>query len=77
MLESAVGVSVCLALSALPNVKYPCDVFPSSRFYRKDLAVPELFLSGPSQMKPPAPDRRRPDPDQLARLTVQRATFAA
>jgi O-succinylbenzoate synthase len=50
MLESAIGASYCLALATLPNMKYPSDLVPSRRFYQKDLAQPELELSGPSRM---------------------------
>ncbi len=50
MLESAVGASHCLALSSLSNIHYPADLFPSNRFYKKDLGQPEIELSGPSQI---------------------------
>lgn len=50
MLESAVGASHCLALATLSNIKYPSDIFASGRFFKKDLAHPELELSGPSQI---------------------------
>lgn len=76
MLESAVGASFCLALATLPNVRYPSDLFPTSRFYHQDLATPELFLSGPSEMKlSDAPGvGATPDPERLRRLTVASAT---
>ena len=41
MLESALGQAPALAMATLPNVKYPSDVFPSSRFYETDLSEPE------------------------------------
>jgi O-succinylbenzoate synthase len=50
MLESAVGASHCIALATLPNILYPSDIFPSHRFYHKDLAHPEIELSGPGQI---------------------------
>lgn len=50
MLESSIGASHCLALATLSNIKYPSDLTPSRKFYEKDLAHPELQLSGPSQM---------------------------
>lgn len=50
MLESAIGQSHNIALATLPNMKYPNDIFPSSRFYVADLGVPEIRLSGPSRM---------------------------
>ena len=50
MLESAVGASHCIALATLPNIHYPSDIFPSYRFYKRDLGQPEIRLSGPSQV---------------------------
>jgi O-succinylbenzoate synthase len=44
MLESAVGARICVALAMLDNFTYPADIFPSSRFYRRDLGVPPLDL---------------------------------
>jgi len=73
MLESAIGVAHCLALATLPGFSYPADIFPSSRFYRRDLGVPEITLSGPSHIR--ALDEPGigtvPDPDALARMTVE------
>jgi O-succinylbenzoate synthase len=72
MLESAVGAAHCLALATLPNFTYPADIFPSSRFYRQDLAEPPIVLSGPSHVR--ALDSpgigTAPHPERLARLTV-------
>ena len=48
MLESAIGASHSLALATLPNICYPSDVFPSRRFYAKDLGQPEIELSAAS-----------------------------
>jgi O-succinylbenzoate synthase len=50
MLESAVGASHCIALATLPNIHYPSDIFPSYRFYKRDLAQPEIRLSGTSRV---------------------------
>lgn len=48
MLESAVGVQICIALAMLDNFTYPADIFPSSRFYTDDLAKPEVqTVKGP------------------------------
>ncbi len=44
MLESAVGVSHCIALASLENFTYPADIFPSERYYREDLADPPIRL---------------------------------
>jgi len=49
MLESAVGASHCVALASLPNIRYPSDIFPTERFYRRDLADPPMRFSAPSQ----------------------------
>jgi O-succinylbenzoate synthase len=49
MLESAIGASHCLALATLPNIQYPSDIFPTSRFYERDLATPPMAHSAPSQ----------------------------
>ena len=77
MLESALGASFCMALATLPNMKYPSDVFPSTRFYRQDLSAPQLELSGPSQMvlsdTPGA--GAEPVPELLAQQTVDRAVI--
>jgi len=40
MLESSVGAGICAALGTLPGFTYPADVFPSSRFYRRDITEP-------------------------------------
>ncbi|MGE3315113.1 MAG: o-succinylbenzoate synthase [Planctomycetaceae bacterium] len=45
MLESATGAAHCIALAMLDNFTYPADIFPSSRFYREDLAETEVELS--------------------------------
>jgi O-succinylbenzoate synthase len=72
MLESAVGASHCVALATLPNIRYPSDIFPSERFYRRDLAQPEIRLSGPSQIS--AANRNgigcEPDPHELKRCQL-------
>ena len=77
MLESAVGVAHCIALATLPGFTYPADIFPSRRFYRQDLAEPEIALSGVAQVRAldvpgigTAPDRER-----LSRLTRQHAVI--
>lgn len=77
MLESAVGASHCAALASLPNVCYPSDVFPSSRFYAPDLGQPEIVLDGPSQVRlAPAPGIGcEPDPDRLQALTLEGAVL--
>jgi len=44
MLESTVGASSCVALAALEGFNYPADIFPTSRFYARDLGQPELVF---------------------------------
>lgn len=77
MLESAVGASHCLALATLPNIQYPCDIFPSTRFFAQDLGEPPLAHSAPGQFR--ARDEPgigcAPNPDLLERYTVERAVF--
>jgi O-succinylbenzoate synthase len=79
MLESAVGARICVALAMLDNFTYPADIFPSSRFYRQDLSVPELELAhgpeGPQVVAPEVPGiGTAPDPDRLAACCVAQAT---
>ncbi|WHO73538.1 o-succinylbenzoate synthase [Rhizobium sp. BT03] len=75
MLESAVGQGPALALSTLPNVKYPCDVFPSERLYEVDLSEPEITLSGPGRITAShQPGQRfRPNSERLANVTREYA----
>lgn len=73
MLESSLGAHHCLALASLANFTYPADLFPSSRFYKKDLARPPMALSGRSKMTlPEIPGcGAEPDPDCLATQSLQ------
>ena len=75
MLESSVGQSFNVALSTMPNIMYPCDVFPSERFYRPDLGTPEIALSGPSQITAEEGPGIgcEPHPERLAKATLQSA----
>lgn len=79
MLESAVGQGPALALSTLPNVKYPCDVFPTERLYETDLSEPEIVLSGPSRITASQKPGHgfRPNPDRLKHATREYAAVAA
>ena len=60
MLESALGVSTCIALATLDNFTYPGDLFPSNRFYKDDLCKPENKFDSFYNFKPlnklPKPD---------------------
>jgi O-succinylbenzoate synthase len=79
MLESAVGARICVALAMLDNFTYPADIFPSSRFYRRDLGQPELDLvrgpgGEPSVQAPDVPGiGAEPDAELLEKLCVARA----
>ena len=44
MLESAVGQGPSMALATKDNVGYPCDIFPSSRFFEDDFSTPDIIL---------------------------------
>ena len=73
MLESSVGASFCGALATLPNIKYPSDIFPTSRFYKQDLGVPEMALTGPSEMtvSSNAGVGAEPDAGCLKKMTIE------
>jgi O-succinylbenzoate synthase len=77
MLESAVGASHCLALATLDNIGYPSDIFPTSRFYARDLATPPMDHSAPGEFR--AHDTpgtgAAPDPDMLGRCTLEHASI--
>ena len=77
MLESAVGSSHLLALATLPNIKYPSDIFPTSRFYPRDLGFPPMTLFNSSQFK--VSDKKgigaAPDPGPLAEMAIEQAVF--
>jgi O-succinylbenzoate synthase len=77
MVESGLGGAHCLAMATLPNIRYPSDVFPSTRFFEKDLVRPEIVLSGPSRMTASsAPGVGvEPDADELDRRTVEKAVL--
>jgi o-succinylbenzoate synthase len=81
MLESAVGSRICTALAMLDHFTYPADIFPSSRFYRQDLASPEVTLTPGPDGSPQAraldapgigtePDRQRLEQTCIARARI-------
>jgi len=72
MLESAVGSAVCVELATLPNFLYPGDLFPSSRFYTRDMAQPEITLTPEQTMQPFENGLPEPDNELLQRFTRQR-----
>jgi len=73
MLESAVGAAHCQALATLPGVKYPSDIFPTSRFYKEDLSEPAIVLDGPSIMRLAGEPGigHAPHPERLAAQTTE------
>ena len=82
MLESAVGSSLCIALATLSNFSYPADIFPSSRFYKEDLADPPVELTdtnGYPQVIASEDPGIGPEPvaDRLERCCLQRAVVTA
>jgi O-succinylbenzoate synthase len=72
MLESAVGSAICVELATLPNFLYPGDLFPSSRFYTRDLGQPEVELTSRQTMLPYEHGLPEPDPELLEKFTVQK-----
>ena len=77
MLESAIGSAVCVELATLPNFTYPGDLFPSSRFYIRDLGQPEVELTAQQTMLPYTNGLPEPDPELLKKFTQQRAVVAS
>ena len=77
MLESAVGQGPSLALATKDNVSYPCDIFPSSRFFGEDFSAPEIICSGKGQITAPATSGAgfNPKMDFLKRHNVATATI--
>ncbi len=75
MLESVLGGAICIELATLPNFTYPGDLFPSSRFYERDLCSPPTELTERKTFTPFEGRLPEPDPDQLERMTVRRATL--
>lgn len=77
-LESAIGAGIATAFATLDNVRYPADIFPTSRLYREDLAVPEVAFrridGAPHAIPDAAGCVREPDPERLDRMTVTAAT---
>ena len=71
MLESAVGGAICVELATLDNFTYPGDLFPSSRFYTRDLAEPPLEFSAGHTFQPFTGDLPVPDPERLEQQTLR------
>lgn len=71
MLESSLGAAICVELATLPNCTYPGDLFPSSRFYTKDLSDPPMELTPRQTFEPSEGLLPAPDPIRLRELTIQ------
>lgn len=74
MLESALGAAICVELATLPNFTYPGDLFPSSRFYERDLSQPDNELTERKTFMPFIDGLPEPDADRLDEYTVRSAT---
>lgn len=77
MLESAVGSAICVELATLPNFLYPGDLFPSSRFYTRDMGQPEVELTAKQTMTPYTNSLPEPDGESLERFTQQKTLVVA
>jgi O-succinylbenzoate synthase len=77
MLESALGAAICVEVATLPNFTYPGDLFPSSRFYKNDLSLPENELTDRLTFVPFTDGLPEPQADRLREYTVEQATVTA
>ena len=82
MLESAIGIRINGALAMLDNFTYPGDLFPTSRFYREDLAMPEVSLTMTPSLGPQfclgeeSGHGTEPNPEMLKVHTVDRSKIS-
>ena len=76
MLESSLGLSFSVALATLPGVTYPSDIESSDKYYKLDLARPEVRLCGPARILPSVANGAgaEPDPAQLEAMCAEQAT---
>ena len=70
MLESALGVAICIELATLANFTYPGDLFPSSRFYANDLFEPYNEFKSP-YLFDPITNLPKPNEKLLKKFTVK------
>lgn len=54
MLESSVGQGPSLALATKANISYPCDIFPSDRFFKEDCSKPDIILASGCKISAPS-----------------------
>ena len=73
MLESSVGAGICLELAAMPNMAYPSDLFPTSRFYTQEISKESVVFSSPAKMKPSnaCGNAFVPEEDRLAQRIIE------
>lgn len=75
MLESGIGRAYNIALASLPNFTLPNDLSPSSRYWERDIVVPEWTMSATGEIDVPL---NRPglgvdvDVDRIDNLTERR-----
>jgi len=78
MLESSIGQGISIELATLDNIKYPSDIFPSSKFYTDDLGYPDIKLQDKGKIDvskvPGIP--YEPKKQMLAKVTVERAIIS-
>ncbi|MDW7657865.1 MAG: o-succinylbenzoate synthase [Bacillota bacterium] len=72
MLETAIGVGICIELATIGNMVYPSDLLPSSFFYEEELSLDRIVHSGPGRMKPSSKPGNGyvPDPQRLQARTL-------
>jgi len=56
MLESGIGRAYNVALASLPNFRLPGDLSPSSRYWERDIVVPEWTMASNGTMRVPFRD---------------------
>ena len=77
MLESAVGQGPSIALAAKGEMSYPCDIFPSNRFFTEDFSKPEIVHSGKGIITAPSTPGIgfTPRTERLLEHAVQKASL--
>ncbi len=53
MIETGIGRSFAVAAATLPNVEYPNDISPSTRFWEEDLIEPPWLLTSRGTLQAP------------------------
>lgn len=73
MLETAIGMAICIELASLPNFVFPNDVLPTKRFYSDDTTSPilEMRPDGTFPVSTVAPWQPAPDEEKIARFTAE------